>query len=355
MAIVAIVGAGMMGTATAYPLSDNGHQVRLIGTHLDSEIIQSCLERRYHPRLKREIPSGVRPYFVEEMARALDGVDLIIGGVNSLGVRWLGRAIGPYLRPGQMIICVTKGLEADPNGDLRILPDVLAEKLPPSVRGRVTLAAIGGPCIAGELAGRRQTCVVFASPDLAAARSMAGFFRTAYYHVWETQDWLGLEVCVALKNGYAMGVGLAYGLLEREGGPDAAGTCTYNLAAALFAQGCSETERVLRLVGATSGFAFGLPSAGDLFVTVQGGRSMRLGRLLGLGRTFVEAERDMAGLTLEAAEIVRTMGAAIPKLQARGLLMAEDLPFMRALVDVVVHGRPLALPLDAFFHGGALQ
>lgn len=127
----------------------------------------------------------------------------------------------------------------------------------------------------------------------------------------------------------------------------------HNLEAALFAQGCSETERVLRLVGATPGFAFGLPSAGDLFVTVQGGRSMRLGRLLGLGRTFVEAESDLAGLTLEAAEIVHTMGAAIPKLQARGLLLAEDLPFMRTLVDIVVHGRPPVLPLDAFFCGQA--
>jgi glycerol-3-phosphate dehydrogenase (NAD(P)+) len=35
MANVAIVGAGMMGTATAYPLADNGHTVRLVGTHLD--------------------------------------------------------------------------------------------------------------------------------------------------------------------------------------------------------------------------------------------------------------------------------------------------------------------------------
>ncbi len=51
MAEVTIVGAGLMGTAMAWPLSDNGHRVRLVGTHLDNEIIVSCLEQRWHPRL----------------------------------------------------------------------------------------------------------------------------------------------------------------------------------------------------------------------------------------------------------------------------------------------------------------
>ena len=34
-----ILGAGMMGSAAAWPLSGNGYRVNLIGTHLDGEII----------------------------------------------------------------------------------------------------------------------------------------------------------------------------------------------------------------------------------------------------------------------------------------------------------------------------
>ena len=70
MADVAIVGAGLMGTATAYPLSDNGHRVRLVGTHQDGEIIQRCKAEHYHPTLKRKLPEGVRPYFIDEIAEA---------------------------------------------------------------------------------------------------------------------------------------------------------------------------------------------------------------------------------------------------------------------------------------------
>ena len=81
MALVTIVGAGFMGTATAWPLTDNGHTVRLVGTHLDGEIIASCRARRFHPKLQRELPAGVRPYHAAEIAAALDGADIIVSGV----------------------------------------------------------------------------------------------------------------------------------------------------------------------------------------------------------------------------------------------------------------------------------
>ena len=97
-----------------------------------------------------------------------------------------------------------------------------------------------------------------------------------------------------------------------------------------------------------------MPGAGDLHVTCQGGRSWRLGRLLGLAYTYADAQEIVAGETLEAAESVRVMGDALPRLAARGVVKLEDLPLMRALVTIVVHGRPVDLPLDAFFHDPAL-
>ena len=39
MAIVTIIGAGMMGSALAFPARENGHEVYLVGTPLDKDII----------------------------------------------------------------------------------------------------------------------------------------------------------------------------------------------------------------------------------------------------------------------------------------------------------------------------
>jgi glycerol-3-phosphate dehydrogenase (NAD(P)+) len=348
---VAIVGAGVMGTALAYPLADNGHEVRLVGAPLDGDIITSCRERRYHPTLKRELPAGVQPYFAEEISQALTGVEVIVSGVSSPGVHWVGRAIGPYVQPGQAIIGVTKGLEAAENGELLVMPDVLAAELPAGVRGRLSQAAIGGPCIAGELAGRRPSGVIFGARDSHVAERLAAIFRAPYYHVWTTTDLVGLEICAALKNVYAVGVGLANGLLERAGGPDAAEAYMHNLAAAIFAQSCAELDYLLRMVGGEPAFAYGLPGAGDLYVTCQRGRNVRLGRLLGLGHSLAEARDLMAGETVESVFTVQAVGQALPRMAARGRVALENLPLLQMLVNTIVHGRPIDVPLDSFKFG----
>jgi len=195
--------------------------------------------------------------------------------------------------------------------------------------------------------------VVFGSRDGVVVERLAAAFRTPYYHVWTTTDLVGLEYCAAMKNAYTVGVALAYGALQKAGGTDAAGAHMHNLAAALFGQACTEMARILEVVGATRSFAFGLPGAGDMFVTCVGGRTIRLGTLLGKGHSMAEAREMLAGLTLEGAEIIRNMGRAIPRFVAQGNLGGTELPLLRLLVDIVVHGRPAEILLDSFFGGAA--
>jgi glycerol-3-phosphate dehydrogenase (NAD(P)+) len=347
MATVTIVGSGYMGTAMAWPLCDNGHTVNLVGTHLDQEIIQSCKQNGYHPRLKRQLPEGVQSFYLEQIDNALEGAEFIISGVNSHGVRWFGQTIGPHLQPGQSILAVTKGLEATANGELRILPDVLYDELPEGLRDQICLAAIGGPCIAGELAGRRPTRVIFGSRRQEIADALANQLRTKYYHVTTTCDLLSLEICAALKNAYAMAVGFALGWLDQHGGIDSAGAFAHNLEAAIFAAAITEMTRFLQMLGADDSFALGLPGAGDLFVTCQGGRSSRAGGLFGAGHSYAEVRLNMPNETLESVEIVQEIGNALRAMAARYLIPSEKFPLMDALVEVIVDNRPPQVLLDA--------
>jgi glycerol-3-phosphate dehydrogenase (NAD(P)+) len=339
----------MMGSAMAWPLSDNGHEVRLVGTHLDKEIIDSCLAKRFHPRLRRRLPDKVQPYYVDQLAPALEGVEVIVSGVSSPGVHWIGRTLTPHLKPGMKIIAVTKGLEANAEGDLRILPDVLADELPGAVRGQVTLAAIGGPCIAGELAGRRQTCVYFTSRDRTALPVLRQMFRTPYYHIFLSTDIIGVEVCVALKNAYTLAVGLAEGMLERLGGPDEAQAQNYNPAAAIFGASAREMARLVSLLGGNPAMVTSLPGVGDQYVTCMGGRTVRLGRLLGKGLTYEQARAEMAGETLESAFVVVQIAKALPGLEARGLLGREELPLTRCLCRAIADNALAQVDFDRLF------
>ncbi len=350
MSTVAIVGAGFMGSAMAWPLADRGHEVRLVGTHLDEEIIASCKASGWHPKLKRHLPEGVSPLSVAELDRGLEGAELIVQGVSSAGVPWAAEALGPRLDGGVPILAITKGLALDAQGSLQVLPDLFNSLLPTTARGRVPLAAIGGPCIAGELAGRRQTCVVFAGRDPALLARLADMLQTDYYHVWTTTDLAAVEACASLKNAYVLGIGLATGALGVAGGPDEAGAHMFNLAAALFAEAAREMTRLVGLIGGDPALVPALPGVGDMFVTAQGGRTLTIGALLGRGMGIEEALQELAGVTLESVDAIRVVNRALPRLEQAGGLRPDELPLMRHLGEIVA-GRPGRIPLEDFFGG----
>jgi glycerol-3-phosphate dehydrogenase (NAD(P)+) len=350
LADVVILGAGVMGSAMAVPLADNGHDVRLVGTHLDRQIVDTIRSTGVHPGLGRALPAAVRAYQLEEVEAAFAEAEIVVSGVNSVGVEWAGERFAALLRPGQLVIAVSKGVRAEDNGDLRILPDVLAEPVAADVREKVGWAAIIGPAIAGEVAARRDTCVVFCGRDEAVVDRLADAFRTDWYHVWTSTDFVGGEICAATKNCYALGVGLAEGELERRGEPDSADRA-HNYEAALFAQSAVEIRRWAALVGGDPETALWLPGVGDLYVTSTGGRNVRVGRLLGSGLGFADAAGRLGNPTLEGAAAIEVFGEALGRLTERDVVAPDDFPLMRHLHEVIALELPVNIPWSRFFGG----
>jgi glycerol-3-phosphate dehydrogenase (NAD(P)+) len=353
MTTIAILGSGIMGSALTVPLADNGHDVRVVGTFLDTEIIDSIKATGVHPGLRRKLPESVRAYQLEEVETAFEGAEIVLSGVNSFGVRWAGQQLARLLKPGMLVIAIAKGMEATDNGDLRLLPEVLAGEVPEGLRSQIPWTAIGGPSIAGEVAARRDTCVVFAGRDQAAVDRLAAVFRTDHYHVWTSTDFVGVEVCAAMKNCYALSVGFAHGVLERLGEADSIDRM-HNYEAALFAQGAVEMGQILRLQGGQPETAYGLAGVGDMYVTSVGGRNVRVGRLIGAGMTFSKAHAHLGHITLEGAAAIKVIGGALPKLTERGVVEPTDFPLLRALYEVIGKDQPLHIPWSRMFGGEAV-
>lgn len=98
MSVITIVGAGMMGSAMIRPAVDNGHDVRLVGTPLDRDIIESVRAGGIHPTLRRRMPDSVMAYQADNLDMALVGADLVIGGISSFGVKWFADTVLPRLK-----------------------------------------------------------------------------------------------------------------------------------------------------------------------------------------------------------------------------------------------------------------
>jgi glycerol-3-phosphate dehydrogenase (NAD(P)+) len=351
MAVICVLGAGMMGSALCVPLVDRGHEVRLVGTHLDAEIVASLARDRRHPKLDLVLPEGIAPYPLDGLAAAMEGCEVIALGVSSAGVDWASEQIAPYVKPDQPLFMITKGLRFD-GERLDVLPDVVERALPEAVRGRVHPAAVAGPCIAGELARRVPSCVVVAGRHGPTLARLGELLRTDYYHVWTDTDVVGVEACAALKNAYAMGVAFGAGLHERRGG-QAGSVAMHNYESAVFAQAIVEMGRIIEAMGGSAASAAGLAGAGDLDVTNNGGRTGRFGRWLGRGFDRDAAIEKMEGATLECLEIIAVMREASRGLVARGALADGTLPLLDHMAAVVLDGAEVDVPFARFFGGAA--
>lgn len=348
MANVVILGAGMMGTAISMPLADNGHRVHLVGTHLDTDIIEEIHQNRYHPKLRIHVADNVYPFTYLGLDQAMQDVDLVILGVNSLGISWAAEKLAALLPPGTPVVAVTKGLAGD-GEKLHLLPDVFLAGLPTNIQSSVHLAAIGGPSIAGELAARRHTSIVLAGREAAHLDEIAALLRTAYYHIRTSTDMVGVEISVALKNLYALAIGMIQGLLEVKGIAENDARM-HNLAASIFAQGLWETAYLVQTMGGVLSNVYSLPGAGDLYVTSVAGRNVRMGRLLGLGIDYNAAkEQYLPNDTVEGAELAFAIGETIERMIEHGKLPGNRLPLMRMLFRTIRHAEAVEIPWDEFF------
>ena len=343
MKTITIIGAGMMGSALAFPARENGNEVRLVGTHLDREIIEACRKTNQHPKFNKAFPEGISYYHIEEVKEALVGADFVICGVSSFGVEWYAENILPILDENVPMISVTKGLVNERDGTLICYLDFWQKKLD-AIGSKLSLNAIGGPCTSYELVAHDQTEVAFCGKDMSILRMIKEAMATDYYQISLSTDVIGVESAVALKTGYALGIALTIGLNQKAFGLDS--ELHFNSQAAIFGQAVREMSKLLDIQGALTldnqviGF-------GDLYVTVYGGRTRLVGILLGRGLTITQAKEELNGVTLESLVVAERVANAIKTKAQRGLVDLKDFPLLMH-IDSILAGGTVNLPWDAF-------
>ena len=340
MSIITVVGSGMMGSSIAIPASENGHEIRMVGTHLDREIIEHAKKTHTHLTMKRPLPDSFKYYQIEELNEALEGADLLVSGVSSFGVDWFAENILSIIPESLPVLSVTKGMQDTEDGNLLTYPEVYKQKLPDR---NLKLCAVGGPCTSYELADRDNSHVCFCGDDIELLRKIKNMFEAPYYHVSISTDVKGVECAVAMKNAYALAVTLAVGLAEKREGE---GAVHYNSQAAIFGQSVREMRKLLEFVGGgADNIIYG---AGDLYVTVFGGRTRFIGTLLGRGLSFDEAMKKLSGVTLESIVIATRTAQAVRKLIELGKAKAEDFPLLLHVDDIITNGAEVNIPWTKF-------
>ena len=329
MANILILGAGSMGTAFSVPCTDNNHKVSVIGTHLENDFIDQINSNNKHPTLNITVPKDVKFFKFEELKVEIKkNVDLIAVAVSSKGIEWISNELSKVLKSNIPILILTKGLAINNNNY-----EILAHKVERLIKKKgikdTNISAAGGPCLAKALANRIHTSVVFANADISIANKIKKLVSTNYYHIFTSTDVIGVEICAAIKNIFAIAIGSVKEL---------------NTAAALFQQSINEMIIFTEKLKGKKETSVGLAGIGDLYVSVKGGRNSQMGEYLGQGMKFSDAKKmKMPKDTVEGADLAIEIEKKI-----KSDFSPKTLPLMFSVIETICHEKPLKFEWDDF-------
>ena len=319
MAKISVLGSGSWGMALALLLHNNGHEVLLWSAR--PEDARKLREKRENPdRLPGvQIPEDIE--ILTDLERAIKSADVTVLAVASPYIRSTAHKMAPFIRKGQKIVNVAKGIEEK---TLKTLSDVIEEEIPEG-----DVAVLSGPSHAEEVGkGIPTTCVVSARTRV-TAEYLQSIFMSPVFRVYTTPDILGVELGGALKNVIALAAGTADGLGYGD-----------NTKAALITRGITEIARLGKKMGAQMETFYGLSGIGDLIVTCAS-QGCTMEQAMDKVQMVVEGVYSARA----ARELAEKYEVEMPIITEVNRVLFEGKPAAEAVMDLMLRDKKVETPM----------
>lgn len=309
---VTVLGGGSFGTALA-SIAANNHfatQLWVRNQQLAEEINLTKRNRRYQPNLLLAPSLSATSC----LKTALSQANLVFMAIPSKGFAEVLHQALPFMHPEQIVVSTTKGFEEK---GFKLMSELLQE-----ITGFAHLGILSGPNLASELAQQQLTATVIASPCELTRLRVQEVLGNHYFRVYANTDMYGAELGGALKNIYAIAVGIAVALGRGE-----------NTKSMLMTRALAEMSRFAVSLGANPLTFLGLSGVGDLIVTCSSplSRNFRVGYALGEGKQLEQIIADLG----QVAEGVKTVKLVKEQADQRQIYM----PLLQALYKVLFEGQ----------------
>ncbi len=330
MANISVLGAGSWGLGLALLLNNNGHNVT-VWSVLKDEVVMLQTEREH----KRCLP-GVRiPDSITisgDTANVINNADVLVLAVASPYTRSTAKLIAPFVKEGQIIVNVAKGVEEH---TLLTLCQIVEEEIP-----QAKVAVLSGPSHAEEVSRGIPTTCVIGAHEKSTAEYLQNVFMSDVFRVYTSPDMLGICIGGALKNVIALAAGIADGLGYGD-----------NTKAALITRGNAEITRLGVAMGANPHTFSGLSGIGDLIVTCASmhSRNRRAGILIGKGYTKDQAMEEVQ-MVVEgvfsakaALELSKKYNIEMPIVEQVNKILFEDKPAAEAVKELMLRDKKIEI------------
>ena len=309
---VAVLGGGSFGTAMANTAVRNGcdTMIWIRDEAIAKEINATHVNKRYLPDFKLE--DGLRA--VSNLEQAVCDRDIILVAIPSHSFRDVLRQIKPFIS-AQAVVSLTKGVEAK---TFSFMSDIIREELP-----EVPYGVLSGPNLAKEIVAGQPAGTVIASDSELVHYAVQQALHSALFRVFGSDDVHGVELGGALKNIYAVAMGMAAAYKVGE-----------NTKSMILTRALAEMSRFAVKLGANPLTFLGLSGVGDLFATCNSplSRNYQVGFALGSGKTLDQATKELG----QTAEGINT----IVQVNTRAKELDVYMPITQALYEVIFEGAP---------------
>jgi glycerol-3-phosphate dehydrogenase (NAD(P)+) len=280
-----VLGAGSWGTALASLLGTKGYTVT--AWDKDTSVLEDIGKNHRNDRYLPGLQLSTNLHAASEIAKALEGSELVVLAVPSHAVRPVVIEMKRHVHAGVPIVCVAKGIEQE---TLMTMSEVIEDVLP--VPLHPYLAILSGPSFAKEVAKGLPTAVTVAARWERVARQVQDAFHCKSFRPYTSSDVVGAEIGGCVKNVVAIAAGISDG-------------CGFgaNAMAALVTRGLAEISRLAVKKGANPLTLSGLAGLGDLVLTCSSdlSRNRTVGRGLAAGRKLEDIQKELG----QVAEGVR--------------------------------------------------
>ncbi|WP_201584555.1 NAD(P)H-dependent glycerol-3-phosphate dehydrogenase [Psychrobacter immobilis] len=304
---LAFLGGGSFGTAMANLAARNGCDTTLWvrNKRTVKAMTKTQTNKKYLPGYKLDD----RLKYSHDLASAVKDTDIIFIAVPGLAFRETLKNIAPFIS-GQSIVSLTKGMEKD---TFATMSDIIKEVLP-----EVNFGVMSGPNLAIEIMKNMPSATVIASESEPLRHAVQAALHSAFFRVFASDDIRGVELGGALKNIYAIAMGMA-----------AAYEVGENTKAMILTRALAEMSRFGVEAGANPLTFLGLSGVGDLYATCSSelSRNYRIGNMLGRGMSIDAAVKKLG----QTAEGVNTIQQVHEKATKDGIYM----PITHALYAVI--------------------
>ena len=332
MANISVMGSGSWGLGLAILLNNNGHNVKVWSVFADE--IEMLKKEHEHKRCLPGVKISENIEFTADTEYAVKSADVLVLAVASPYTRSTSKLLAPFVKQGQIIVNVAKGVEEN---TLMTLSEIIEQEIPAA-----EVAVLSGPSHAEEVGrGIPTTCVV-SSHKRATAEYLQGIFMSPVFRVYTTPDILGVELGAALKNVIALAAGTADGLGYGD-----------NTKAALITRGMSEIARLGVKMNAKAETFYGLSGIGDLIVTCASvhSRNRKAGYLIGKGYSMEDAMKEVQMVvegvySAKAAKgLAEKYGVEMPIINEVNKVLFEGKDASEAVKDLMLRDKKVETPM----------